>query len=163
MLSVNTRKILALVISFALSAVVTFPSYAAAITVTDTVTEPYEATIEACNGEDVHLSGELLFISHITVDASGAIHSAFILVPQDVVGVGAETGVQYRAVGGDREQFYNLDADVGPITYTNTDMYNLVSQGGSDNLQVKYTFHATVNANGELTVEFDHFSAKCVG
>ena len=163
MLSVNTRKILALVISFALSAVVTFPSYAAAITVTDTVTEPYEATIEACNGEDVHLSGELLFISHITVDASGAIHSAFILVPQDVVGVGADSGVQYRAVGGDREQFYNLDADVGPITYTNTDMYNLVSQGSSDNFQVKYTFHATVNANGELTVEFDHFSAKCVG
>jgi len=162
-LSVNNRKILALVIAFALSAVVTFPSYAEAITITDSVTEPYETTITACNGEEVHLSGELLFIYHVTVDANDAIHSAFILVPQNVVGVGAETGVRYRAVGGDREQFYNLDADVGPITYTNTDMFNLVSQGGSDNFQAKYTFHVTVNANGEITVEVDQYSARCVG
>lgn len=156
------RKIFALALALALSAVATFPTFAKATTASEIFTEPYNATITACNGEEVQLSGELLFIFHTNRDAQDALHTAITLVPNRVTGVGSETGTTYRAVGGDRENYYNLDG-IAPITYTNTDMYNLVSQDGSDNLQIKYTFHVTVNANGEISTEVDHFSEMCVG
>ena len=162
MISTHTRRILALVITLVLAAVTTFPAYAQAITFTDRVIEPFETIATACNGEDVFLSGELLLIFHTTIDAGGGIHEKFTLVPNHVRGVGTVTGAQYKAVGGDRSHF-NADADVAPLIFTNTDMFNVISQGGSENLQVKFTFHVTVNANGVETVFVDHFSAKCVG
>lgn len=162
MISVHTRKILALVITLALTVVTTFPAYAQAFTITERVIEPFETVITACNGEDVFLSGQVLLIFHTTFDAGGGIHSKFTLVPRNVRGVGSVTGTQYKAVGGDRSQF-NEAADFAPLIITNTDMFNLISQAGSDNLQIKFTFHVTVNANGVETVFVDHFSAKCVG
>ena len=162
MISVHSRKILALMITLALAATTTFPAYAQAITITESVTVPFETVITACNGEDVFLSGERLLILHATIDSSGGIHSKFTLVPGHVRGVGSVTGTQYKAVGGDHEHF-KMDVDGAPLNFTNTDIFNLVSQGGTDNLQLKFIFHITINANGEVTVEVDHFSAKCVG
>lgn len=134
--------------------------YAEASTETEMVIEPYDALITACNGEDVALSGELLFIFHDTVDAGGGFHSTFIVVPKDVRGVGSETGLNYKAVGGTREQ-YSFTKD-NHSTYTNTSMYNLVSQGGSENLRARFTFHITFNADGDPVVEVDHSSESCV-
>lgn len=162
MFSKYVQKILALVLALALSAVATFPTFAKATTASEIFIEPYNATITACNGEEVQLSGELLFIFHTNRDAQDALHTTIALVPNQIVGVGSETGATYRAVGGDRENYYNLDGEA-PITYTNTDMFNLVSQGSSDNLLAKYTFHVTVNANGEISAEVDQTTEECVG
>ena len=162
MISANARKILALVITIALAAITAIPAYAQAFTSTEKVTEPFATLITACNGEDVFLSGELLLISHTTFDAAGGAHFKSTLVPRQVRGVGAETGTVYKAVGGDRSHF-NIDADFAPYIFTETSMYNLVSQGGSDNLQLKLTLHVTVNANGVETVTVENFSTKCVG
>lgn len=162
MISVHSRKILAIVIALTLAAITTFPTYAQAITFTDRVTVPFETLLTACNGEDVFLSGELLLIFHTTIDDRGGIHEKFTLVPRHVRGVGSVRGTQYKAVGGQRSHF-NADADFAPLNITETSMFNLVSQGGTDNLQIKFTFHVTVNANGEETAFVDHFSAKCVG
>jgi hypothetical protein len=161
MISVHSRKILALVITLALAAVTTFPAYAQAFTMTERVTEPFETFVVACNGEEVFLSGELLLIFHTTIDDRGGIHDKFTLIPRHVRGVGS-AGTLYKAVGGQRSHF-NADADFAPLNFTDTSMFNLVSQGGSDNLQIKFTFHVTINANGVETVVVDHFSAKCVG
>src|SRR6187455_3196768 len=157
MISGHSRKILVFVIMFALAAVTAFPAYAQAITFTDRVIVPFETVITGCNGEDVFVSGELLLISQTTIDDSGGIHFQSTLVPRHVRGVGLVTGTVYKAVGGDRSHF-NADADFAPLTFTNTDMFNLVSQGGTNNLQLKFTFHVTVNANGVETVVVDHFS-----
>ena len=162
MISVHSRKILALVITLALAFVTAFPAYAQAITTTDRVIEPFETTVPACNGEDVTVSGELLLIFHTTIDAGGGLHSTFTLVPHEVRGVGSVTGIEYKAVGGQRDQSYEA-AGFAPFNATFTSMFNLVSQGGTDNLQIKATFHVTINANGEETVFFDRFSAECVG
>ena len=162
MISAHTRKILTLVTMLALAAGSTFPAYAQALTVTDRVTVPFETVITACNGEDVFLSGELLLIFHTTIDDRGGIHSKFTLVPRAVRGVGSLTGIQYKAVGGQRDQF-NADADFAPLNETFTSMFNLVSQAGTDNLQIKATFHITIDANGEVTAFLDRFSAECVG
>lgn len=162
MISVHSRKILALVITLALAAVTAFPAYAQAITFTDRVIEPFETTVLACNGEEVTVSGELLLIFHTTIDAGGGIHSKFTLVPRHVRGVGSATGIQYKAVGGQRDHF-NADADFAPLNETFTTMFNLVSQGGSDNLKFKGTFHITLNAKGEVTAFVERFSERCVG
>ena len=162
MISAHTRKILALVMTLTLAAVTVFPAYAQGISFHDREIVPFETFVIACNGEEVFLSGELLLISHTTIDAHGAFHSEFTLVPRHVRGVGSLSGTQYKAVGGHRSHF-NEDSDFAPFNFTNTDMFNLVSQGGSDNLQGKFTIHVTVNANGEVTAEVENFSEKCVG
>lgn len=162
MISVYSRKILALILTLALAAGIASPAYAQASTITERVIEPFETIAPACNGEDVFLSGELLLIFHTTIDAGGGIHSKFTLVPRHVRGVGSETGTIYKAVGGERSHF-NVDADEAPLNETFTTMFNLVSQGGSDNLKSKGTFHITINANGEVTAFVDRFSERCVG
>ena len=161
MISVHTRKILALVITLALAAVTAFPAHAQAFTITQRFIEPFENIVIACNGEEVFLSGEVLVVFHTTVDNRGGIHDKFTLVPRHVRGVGS-AGTLYKAVGGQRSHF-NADADFAPLNITETSTFNLVSQGGNDNLQIKVTFHVTVNSNGVETVIFQHFSAKCVG
>ena len=162
MISKRSHNIVALVIALILAAVMALPAYAQAFTATDRVIEPFETVITACNGEDVYLSGELLLIFHTTIDARGALHSKFTLVPRNVRGVGSWTGTLYKAVGGQRDHF-NTAVDFAPLNETFTSMFNLISQGGSGNLKIKATFHITVNANGEVTVFFDRFSARCVG
>lgn len=162
MIPKRSHNILALVIAIVLAAVMALPAYAQAFTATDRVIEPFETVITACNGEDVYLSGELLLIFHTTIDDRGGLHSKFTLVPRNVRGVGSQTGIQYKAVGGQRDHF-NADADFAPLNETFTSMFNLISQGGSGNLKIKAAFHITVNANGEVTVFFDRFSATCVG
>lgn len=162
MISLYASKILALVMALALAAFATFSAHAEATTITDRVIEPFDTIIEACNGELVYLSGELLLTFHSTIDDQGKLHESFMLIPRNIRGVGSMTGTEYRAVGGDRSIF-NVDIDDAPLTYTNTDMFNLVSQGSSDNFLGKFTIHVTFNANGEWTADVDHFSGECVG
>ena len=47
--------------------------------------------------------------------------------------------------------------------FTETNTFNLVSQGGSDNLRFKLTLHVTVNANGVETVTVEHFFGSASG
>jgi hypothetical protein len=161
MISRQFRKLLALVIALTLAAITALPTNAQAITFRDRVIVPFETFMIACNGEEVFLSGELLLMSQTTIDARGGFHSTFTLVPRHVRGTGS-AGTLYKAVGGDRSHF-NADSDSAPLNFTNTDMFNLISRGGADNLQLKFTFHVTINANGVEAAFVDHFSAECVG
>ena len=134
------------------------PPPASAATTRETV--PFRTTIVGCSGERVRVSGQLLLISHFTEDSGGGFHDVFVLVPRQVIGVSA-SGVTYRVVGGDRSTFHVSGR--GTETFTNTDQFMIVSQGGEDNLLTRFTFHVTVNANGETTTVVDRFSGKCVG
>ena len=164
MISVHFRKILTLVITIALAAVTTVPAHAQATTITDRVVEPLDGAVAiACNGEEVIMSGELHITFQTTVDSGGGIHERFTLVPHNVRGVGSVTGTQYKAVGGNHWHVFTADADSAPFNFTQAEMFNLVSQGGNENLQLKFTFHGTVNANGVETVFFDYSSEQCAG
>ncbi len=162
MISVHSRKILAFVITLVLAAVTTAPAHAEATMITETVIEPYEYIVPACNGEEVLMSGELHLTFQTTIDAGGGIHERYALVPYNVRGVGSDTGTQYSLVGGHRSIF-NMDADSVPLTFMNTETFNMVSQGGTDNLLGKINYHVTINANGVEAVEVDQLSLQCVG
>ena len=162
MISVGPRKILALMIALALAAVTTLPTYAQAITTTDRVIVPFEILLNACNFEEVILSGELLVISHTTTDAHGGLHVEVTSVLRHVSGVGAVTGTLYKSVGGDRFHV-NFAADLIRSNFTMTHTSNLISKGGTDNRVVQFIFHGTSNAKGETTVVVERFSSECVG
>jgi len=137
---------------------------ARATTIQDREIVPFEtvAFID-CPGiaEEIHLTGELLLLSTTVVDANGGFHARFTLVPRHVRGVGLTSGTTYKAVGGDRSHF-NVAASGLPLVFTNTDMFNLVSQGGTANQQFRFTFHIRIGADGtEMVV--DHFTAACRG
>ena len=107
------------------------------------------------------MTGELVLTTRTTIDATGGFHIAFNLVPSSVRGTGA-SGAAYKAMGGEREHF-NVALDDAPLTDTFTSVFNLVSQGSTDNFIAKVTFHVTVNANGQVTVFFDKVSTACGG
>ena len=158
----NLGRIRLALAMFAVLALLVVPAMAGAeaVTSTDMVTVPYDETVVSpCNGEPVVLSGSLLLIFHTTMDANGGFHGDFTLVPQQVRGVGVVSGTQYKAVGGTRSTF-NTN---GATEFTSTDTYNLVSQGGIDNVLVTSTFHITFDANGVPTAVVDNFNLKCVG
>ena len=162
MISVHFRKVLALAITLALAAVTAFPAYAQAYTITQKVIQPFKATAPGCNGEDIFVSGELRLTFQTTIDDSGGIHERYSLVPYNVRGVGSNTGIQYSLVGGHRSIF-NMDADSAPLTFMNTEMFNLVSQGATDNLMGKINYHVTINANGVEAMVIDQLSLQCIG
>jgi hypothetical protein len=72
------------------------------------------------------------------------------------------SGSTYLAAGGQRESF-NADADEAPLNDTFTTMFNLVGQGSAPNFKEKAVVHLTINANGEATADFVHFSSECTG
>ena len=134
------------------------PLAASAATTRETV--PFQSTFDGCSGDTVTVSGQLLLISTFTDTPSGGFHDVFVLVPRSVRGV-SSSGVAYKVVGGDRSTF-SVNGQ-GTETFTNTDQFMVISQDGEDNLLTRFTFHVTVNANGETTTIVDSFSAKCVG
>ena len=158
---IGARTILGLMMVLALLAPAS--AWGKATTVREEETVPFDVVFfNECTGEEVHLTGELLIRVRTTIDATGGIHATFHLTPRHVRGVGVESGIAYKVVGGERDSF-NAAADEAPLVYTATMMFNVVSQGGSDNLKVKYVFHVTINAQGEVTAEIDNFSFACVG
>jgi hypothetical protein len=120
----------------------------------------FRTNVTACSGETVRLRGELLLISHFTEDSTGGFHAHFSLVPRDVTGV-SESGVRYRAVGGQRFTFNVSGSET--VTDTFTEQFLVISQGGDDNLLVRTTIHVTVTPEGEVTAFVDNFSSICVG
>ena len=128
----------------------------------DTVIAPFNFTaFYECAEEAIAITGELRITTMMVVDASGAIHGRFTLVPVNVRGVGLTSGITYKAVGGERDTF--TSAANGAFTFNYTSMFNLVSQGSTDNLQAFVTNHFTVDANGDVTVERFDVRAECRG
>jgi len=128
----------------------------------DTVLAPFTFTaFYQCAEEAIAITGEFRITTMTVVDASGGIHATFTLVPVKVRGVGLTSGITYKAVGGERDTF--TSAANGAFTFNYTSMFNLVSQGSTDNLQAFVTNHFTVDANGDVTVERFDVRAECRG
>ena len=124
-------------------------------------TQPFQVTVEnPCTGEEVTVTGEILVISHETADRTGGSHSQFVIAHRNVIGVG-EAGTAYRLVGGLRS-IGNFTAE-GATEFTMTAVFNLVSQGGTDNFMLVQAFHMTISPTGEIMVTAGPFVQKCVG
>ena len=111
-------------------------------------------------GEYVELSGSLNFVFHDIFDSSGGLHVQVHSNLQGVSGTGATTGTKYQASQSESDGF-NVSVDDAPFESTSVASFNIVGQGRGNNFVLHESAHFTVNANGDVTAQHDHFSVDC--
>ena len=117
--------------------------------------------INPCTAEPVTIvKGTFQIVSHGTLDAGGGFHGIAEGNAQGVEAV-SPSG-RYRVTGGFWSEF-----NTGPeraTVETVTNVFNLISQGSTDNLAVETAAHVTFNANGEPTaIHFSQADGTCRG
>ena len=146
-----------------LSALVLPPGAGAQASVTrDSFTIPFEVVRDnPCYGEEVQVTGELDIMVETVVDATGATHATFNLVPH-VTAVGAESGIEYKILGGQRNHF-NASSQDGSFNITDGFSFNVIGRGPGDNSLWHALLHVTINPQGVETAFVDSSDARCVG
>jgi hypothetical protein len=110
-------------------------------------------------GELVDLEGPLHELISITINGnhvSGDSHNQ----PQGISGVGESTGDTYHATGVTQDHFSGSFTN-GQFNETFVNNFRVIGQGPGNNFTVHENLHITVNANGDVTVFHDNFSADC--
>jgi hypothetical protein len=118
--------------------------------ISDTVFDP-------CTGEVVDLSGTAHVVSDLTINDN---HGSLMFHSNAAEsGVGESTGAAYTLLGNFSD---HLEGSFVNGQFTQTTVIRnlrLVTAGGGNNyFAFDDTFHATVNANGDVSVEFDHLT-----
>lgn len=144
----------------ALSSIVLTPATVTAQAFNDTtlLLLPFSDTFVACNGESVPVNGTLQLVLHFTANDNGS--SDFSMNNYFAEGVGETTGTKYLLVrhAGLTEYFGN---GLGPATLTFVDRARLIGRGNVPDTLIKFTFHFTANANGDLVVLRFESSSEC--
>jgi hypothetical protein len=108
-------------------------------------------------GEDIELTGTLNFVLVDVTSAAGTTAFHFAANPQGATGLGLTSGTVYRGTG-----ITLATVTIVPgVTDTFVDNFRIIGPGLTANLLIHEVFHATVNANGVLTVIFDRATAEC--
>ena len=108
-------------------------------------------------GEEVHLTGTVHTVFHITFDGAGGAHVKFHVNDQGISGTGLATGDKYHRTGASNLEF---NAKVGEES-TVVDSFNVIGQGKGNNFLAHVTLHITINPNGTVTAEAVHFNVEC--
>jgi hypothetical protein len=115
------------------------------------------------NGEEIQISGNAHVVSRIVEDEPGEFKLVGHVNFQNVEGVGLTTGNDYRFPYATNVH-YDISLE-GKGTVTDLlAVGHLISEGSTEsapNLLVHALFHATFNANGQITAWIDNFSAEC--
>ena len=154
----NTRRLLLLLVPLAaLLGVIATSSAAGAAAAGGTTIARQDVTgsTVVCNDTVVTVtSGVLKIVTHQTLTPSGAYHLGVEANAQGVHGV-ATTGAAYQFPGG---FWIEMNVTPGATTQTEVDVFNAIGQGSAPNFTVRGVMHTTVDANGNVTVSFDHFT-----
>jgi hypothetical protein len=107
----------------------------------------------------VTLTGDLHVLIHETIDSSGGYHFDAHFQPQGISGIGATSGAKYQGTGETSFRF-NVPGPP-PFEQSFVNNFKIIGQGPGNNFLIHENMHITVNANGDLTVFQDNFSADC--
>ena len=147
----TVRKVcIGLVLAVILGLLATIPAQAAVVT---NVSYPVSFAFALPNGDQVVITGNLHFLTAVTLDKQGGFHLVQESNPQGVSGV-SDFGVTYRGTGVKRYQENVKDATF-PYQFTAVWRVDLHGDGPSNDAILHITAHTTINANGETTVEFE--------
>ena len=80
---------------------------------------------------------------------------------QGVSGTGEVTGTKYQATEVFTNQSSGAISSNAPFEQTSVGNEHFVGQGPGNNFNFHFTFHVTINANGDLTAFVDNFSVDC--
>ena len=117
-------------------------------------------TVSCDNGILSVTAGSFQTVVHETQTASGAYHLVLEGTAQGVQAIGP-SGAKYLIPGGFHIE---LNLTRGATTSMETDVLNVIGQGGAPNFTARGVLHVTVDANGDVTASVDHFTAtgNCV-
>ncbi len=108
-------------------------------------------------GEDIRLTGTLNIVLVEKTNGNGHVVFHLGTNPQGATGMGLTTGTVYRATGITLET-----VTVSPgFTDTFVNNFRIIGPGRTANVLIHEVFHVTVNAQGVVTAELDHFTAEC--
>lgn len=153
---------LAMSMALAVSALVAVPASAA----TDVFHWPWSQAVPVpCanggEGEDVFIVGGGTTVFRPTIDSNGGIHTTFKFVSH-YHGTGLVTGDMYVANHTHTEVVNVRPGDL-PFTETLVEHVKLTGTGQASDLRIRETYHITVNANGQVSVETSIATAVCDG
>jgi hypothetical protein len=122
-------------------------------------TQPFDQLLTICNGDVVHLTGQLLVVMTETATPSGGLTMSVHFQPQGVTGVDLSTGTVFHATGLTRDLVVNTPP--GGATETFVNRFHIQATGGAQSYIVSELFHVTVTPDGTVRVLFDNFSSTC--
>jgi len=108
-------------------------------------------------GEEMDLTGSWHGVFHTTDDGNGGFHYTIHFTPQNVFGVGRITGDIYKATGAEN---FQGNIKVGNEA-TESGSWRWIGKGSAVNFHEYWTWHVTVNANGETTVWVEKENIVC--
>ncbi len=110
-------------------------------------------------GEVVALTGNLHFLSHLTIANNGNATLTSHFQPQGVTGVGLATGDTYRGTGVTREVLHFRAS--GGVVSTSVNNFRLIGPGPHNNLLIHTISHVTVTPDGDVTTVVEKSSIEC--
>ena len=156
------RIVLLLAVVGTTLALATGMALAQATTDTYNETVPVDVIFDnPCNGEPLHITGEIHILYIVTEDANGGIHIQMQIQPQEYTATGLVSGEQYRGVGVSRDEGYIAPGTVRELTHVNH--FSMISEGPTANFLQGVTIHHTFNAKGEPTADILSLNFYCVG
>lgn len=114
---------------------------------------------DICGETLTHTAGQLhVLISYTENDnrVSGLMH----FQPQGAKIVD-ESGRTYSGTGIGMVRFSEPIDETGAVNFTAVDSFKLIGHGDAPNLLEQIVSHVTINANGEVTAEFEFTSQEC--
>ena len=130
-----------------------------ASTFTTNVVIPFGFEATECGNETVVVSGRVHVVMHGTISSSANVHAVLHVNPQNIRGFGLTTGTEYLAPGM-LHTVTNMNGPA-PVTETFVNNFELIGQGAAPDFMLHQNIHLTMNANGEITAAFDHFTSEC--
>jgi hypothetical protein len=116
----------------------------------------------ACTQEFVTYEGTQYFVLHITEDPNGGFHVKGHFHNQ-IQGVSTSGAKYVTHQTENNHQYFDVFSESGS-NFTFTQTTQVIRQGSetsADDFQAKGLMHLTVNANGEITSQFEQFESEC--
>lgn len=119
---------------------------------------PYSTSGFLCNGEFLELEGTWKIVTNLVFAADGSIHLTenWSIKASGIGSFGNEYKLNYS------DNFHVNQAFFGfPFNVTNAFNFNIIGKGSAPNLKQQAVIHTTVNANGEITADFEKGQFTC--
>jgi hypothetical protein len=125
---------------------------------------PFERTVKnPCNGERVRISGMVLLVSNVTITKSGRFSATFHRNYSNLVGVGLDSGDEYRGGGTARSTQNGFLGSLYPATSSEREMLTLAGRG-RNRFRITTHLHMTIDANGRVHAVFGKIDeVDCLG
>src|SRR5215208_2313591 len=157
---VAVMSALALALGLLTLALLAKPAQAQAETITDKDRSTFDGSFISCTGEEVFIEGTMHTVANTTIDANGERHIKFHFNEQGQ-GEGESSGDKYvfHSVSNSHQNFTEDNAN-----FTFSDTARLIRQGSAtptDDFNLIFLVHVTINANGEVTADVAKFEPEC--